>query len=223
MNALTQLQRSRCAFDYRIATALQSPMLSSVTAYRDALSADRGLAVSAAEGEGGLATVYRVQYDLESLSGPNTRFRGLLVDFQLLSGGNYPWTEPYVTVLSRPTPWSPHFLGSAGTVCIGEGWRQSKGKMLLAQLITHVARLANFDEPDRGREYVGWNPPAATYWRTVMGARPLTPGLPYPVLPPAAYGVTEEASSFREAAATASGEPTFRSFSSLFRPTGGAL
>jgi hypothetical protein len=72
--------------------------------------------------------------------------------------------------------------------------------MLAAQLVTHVMRLLNCDEPDRGSEYGGWNPAAAHHWRTVLRKRPLNPDLRYPVLPAdITHAVDDEKSGFRPA------------------------
>lgn len=70
--------------------------------------------------------------------------------------------------------------------------------MLAAQLLVHVMRLLNWDEPDRGAHYVGWTPAAARYWRDVLHARPISPDLEYPVLPAEiTHGVESEDSGFQ--------------------------
>jgi hypothetical protein len=71
--------------------------------------------------------------------------------------------------------------------------------MLAAQLVVHVMRLFNCDEPDR-EHYGGWNPAAVQYWRTVLGTRPLNPDLRYPVLPAeVTHAVDDDSSAFRPA------------------------
>ncbi|MBI5511417.1 MAG: hypothetical protein HY903_21880 [Deltaproteobacteria bacterium] len=100
-----------------------------------------------------------------------------------MTGGNYPYTSPTATVLSRPFPWTPHVHPQTGMVCMGEAWRLSVGRMLFPQLIVHVMHCLNFDEPDRGPKYVGWNAEAINYWRQKLHTQPLHPDLLYPVLP----------------------------------------
>ncbi|MGB8294690.1 MAG: hypothetical protein WCG85_04620 [Polyangia bacterium] len=100
----------------------------------------------------------------------------------LLAGGNYPFSDPAAICLGAPLPWSPHFHPSSGTVCLGDAWRSAQGRMLAGQIVVHIMRLLNFDEPDQER-YGGWNPPAVRYWRSILGTRPLHPDLQYPVLP----------------------------------------
>ena len=43
--------------------------------------------------------------------------------------------------------------------------------MLAAQLVVHLMRLLNWDEPDRGAHYTGWSPTASRYWRDVLKGR----------------------------------------------------
>src|SRR5205085_1726966 len=99
----------------------------------------------------------------------------------LLGGGNYPFTEPVVVFTSRPVPWSSHVHPATGVVCLGNGWESADGGVLLGQLVVHVARLMNLDEPDLG-EY-GYNRASSQYWRDTLGSKPYLPDLTYPALP----------------------------------------
>ena len=177
------LQRSRLAFDYRTTRALVAPALGAVRAYRaeDDLRARRE--VTPDDGAAGQAVLYVVEYRLPVLVGPDTTVPAVTVRFNLLDGGNYPYSTPAAAVTSRPTPWSPHVHPATGLVCLGEGWPLAAGRMLFAQLVVHVLRLLNCDEPDRDPSYVGWNAAAIHYWRTVLHRRPLHPDLEYPRLP----------------------------------------
>src|SRR5262249_17942058 len=100
-----------------------------------------------------------------------------------ISSNGYPFDQPRVLVVSQPIPWNPHVQPGSGVVCIGEGWEAARGRMTLVELVAHVARILNCDEPDRGTAYVGWNSAAISYWRRELGCQPLNPGIRYPVLP----------------------------------------
>lgn len=67
--------------------------------------------------------------------------------------------------------------------------------MLAAQLVVHVMRLLNWDEPDRGAHYLGWTPQATRYWRDVLHGRPISPDLEYPTLPADLTHAVEESDS----------------------------
>ena len=201
MGLTTSQGRSRRGFDYRVVRELRSPILRSILAFASEDDLRRGREVTVEEGEQGRANVYVVTYDLEFLTGPGAVGRGAVVVFAL-PGDTYPFVAPAAGIRSAPTPWSPH-VHASGMICIGEGWAEARGNMLLAQLIVHVARLLNCDEPDRGPEYGGWNPAAIAYWRTTMGCQPLR-RLDYPVLPiHVTHGVQDPAAAFRAVAADA--------------------
>ena len=85
------------------------------------------------------------------------------------------------TCISRPIPWSPHFLSGIGTICLGSIWR-GPDHTLFVHVVIHVARLLNWDEPIAAA-YGGWNPDAVKWWRNHHGENPITKGLEYPALP----------------------------------------
>lgn len=175
-----QLAAARRGLDYRATMPMTSPVLGSLAAF----GAGSKTPVTHEEGERGKATVYLVSYSLKFLTGPGAFADRVDVRIDLGLSTDYPFTPPDVTVVSRPKPWSPHVLSSSGSVCIGEIWENAGGKMLVAHLVTHVAKVLNCDEPDRGPTYVGWNAAAVAYWRTVMKREPITKGLMYPLPPP---------------------------------------
>lgn len=103
-----------------------------------------------------------------------------LVIFDLLAGGNYPYSAPSVR-FSRGRAFFPHCSPKWGRVFVEDVWQSAKGNMLLSELIVHIMHLCNFDHPrPRGPVY---NEKAVEYWRDVLDYRPLTPALCYPVLP----------------------------------------
>jgi len=127
---------------------------------------------------------YVVTYSFDTLGTGGVRQRPTVILFDTEGGRNYPFGEPNVTVLKDrcSVPWSPHFASWSGAVCLGDRWGRSRGSMLLGQLIVHVARLLNFDEP-RKPGYAGWNGAAVAYWERSLGGRPVNPDLRYPQLP----------------------------------------
>ncbi len=130
-------------------------------------------------GDAANANHYLVRYAVRTLAGPNRLFDATTVHFDLLAGGNYPYSEPACWVLSRPLPWTPHFR-EGSPICLGELWRDARGQVLLAHLVRHLAKLLNFDELERHPGYRGWNGAAIDHWRQELGARPITPELRYP-------------------------------------------
>jgi hypothetical protein len=174
--------QSRLRLDYQVVTLMRSPLLN-VEAYQneDDLKARRNLIRSLAEGH--LATYYRVDYHIKTLIGPGHFSNTTTVMFDLFADNNYPDSEPVCSVIESPTPWSPHFYENVA-VCTGDGWKEAEGRMLLGELMVHVAKLLNFDEPPyKNPNYVGYNGEAIKYWESVLGRQPLTKNLPYPVLP----------------------------------------
>jgi hypothetical protein len=140
--------------------------------------------------QGKTAAYYLVNYNVRSLVGPAKYHTGFDVVFDLVSQKSYPEERSgssisaggiVATCASHPKPWSPHFLGSSGTVCRGSIW-QGAQHTLLAHVIIHVARLLNWDEP-MDHVYGGWNPKAVEWWRKNLNSRPITSGLQYPSLP----------------------------------------
>jgi hypothetical protein len=128
-----------------------------------------------------LARHYRVEYRIKTLSGPDRYHDWTLVHIDLLANGNYPYSMPACWVLSDPMPWSPHFK-KGQPICIGRGWSVAQGRMLLGQLLIHIAMLLNFDEA-REKVDVGWNREAAEFWEKKLKMQPITPDLVYPRLP----------------------------------------
>lgn len=192
--------RDRLAFDYKVARELTSPALDYVRAFKSAPEMAAGREASREEGEAGLATHFIARFSFPFLVGPGKHAQGLTVAFDLLVGKNYPFTPPFAQVVSRPIPWSPHFQSGTGIVCLGEGWSRARGRMLFGELVVHVMRLANCDEPDSDPSYVGWNREAIAYWRTVLGRQPVNPDLVYPSLPTQiTHGVADTATSFAPA------------------------
>ncbi|MBI1828234.1 MAG: hypothetical protein HYR87_01970 [Thaumarchaeota archaeon] len=174
-------RRKRLLFDYRIVARMNGQVMQ-MSAYRNTEDLKAGNNPISSESDGHLATHYLVTYYIKTLVGPDKYCEHVQVHFDLLCNGNYPFSEPGCWVVSALLPWSPHFkLGHP--ICIGEIWEDSKGKMLLGQLLIHIARLLNFDEISRDGGYVGWNSEAIEYWRTLLKEKPINPTLLYPILP----------------------------------------
>jgi hypothetical protein len=184
---------SRLRFDYQVVTAMSSPLME-VEAYRslDDLQARRNPVQSVDEGH--LATYYRVEYNIKTLSGLGRYSNKTTISYDLFGDNDYPKSEPVCFVISKPIPWSPHFHPETGKVCIGPAWEKSEGHMLLGELMAHVARLLNFDEPKYDDpDYGGWVPEAVDYWEAELSRQPITKNLPYPILPDLVYLDPEEA------------------------------
>ena len=180
MPDLDDLQ-SRLRLDYRIVSLMYSPLLD-VAAYRnvDDLRAQRNPVTSITEGN--LATHYRVTYNLRTLTGPGSYSPATTVHFDLLANPDYPDHEPSCFVIESPRPWSPH-VSDTGWVCIGKIWEKAKGNMLLGELVIHIAKLLNFDEPEYvDLDYGGFRPEAVRYWTEELGRQPLTRNLHYPMI-----------------------------------------
>lgn len=174
--------RSRLTFDYQTVMLMNSPLMK-VEAYRnlDDLLAQVDPITSPTEGH--LAAHYRVLYKIRTLTGPGRFSSSTTIRFDLFANINYPFEEPVCWVVDSETPWSPHFLEDHW-VCIGKIWERAHGRILLAELIVHVAKLLNFDEPDyENPNYGGWRPDAVEYWETHLGRQPITKNLVYPQIP----------------------------------------
>jgi len=100
--------KERLRYDNRILRSLETDLIFG-GAYRsveDALDKRcEHLEISQAH----MARAYLVGYRVPSLSGPDRRLDETAVVFDLMAGGNYPFTSPVAMVCSRPIPWSPHF------------------------------------------------------------------------------------------------------------------
>ncbi len=213
--------RSRLAFDWKVVRALKSPALGPVRGFVSADDVKRGNDATDADGDAGRVTIYVVEFRFPILIGPGPTTPSATCRFDLLAGGNYPFSTPSASFVSRPLPWSPHVHPWTGSVCLGDGWARARGKMLAAQLVGHVMRIVNCDEPDRGPFYDGWNGEAIRYWRNTLGKKPFHPELAYPVLPEeithgyedpkASFGAASEVgpTPTRTAAFTAAAESAF--------------
>jgi hypothetical protein len=160
---------------------MNSPLME-VNAFRnlDDLLARRNLIDSADKGY--LATHYLVEYGIRTLIGPGRYSEGTIVRFDLFANNNYPLSEPACWVVDSPIPWSPHFL-EGHEICIGPIWSRAEGKILLGELIIHVAKLLNFEEPPyEDPNYGGWQPDAVEYWETKLNRQPIS-RLVYPQIP----------------------------------------
>ncbi|MEO5927528.1 MAG: hypothetical protein ABIO72_02380 [Patescibacteria group bacterium] len=141
----------------------------------------RGRFLSDDRAAAGEARAYVARFSYRMLNRSKAPLDEVGVLFDLMSGGNYPESTPSAQVVSRPLPFSPH-VGASGAVCLGESWRLSQGQQLLGELVVHVARLLNLDEPNPA-SLDGFDPDALSYWRTVLHGRPLNPGLRLPEVP----------------------------------------
>ena len=172
-------QAARLRFDFEVATEMSCALME-VSAHRslDDAKAPRQPILDVEEGQP--ARFYRVEYRIRTLVGAGRYSDATTVVIDLLANGNYPLSEPACWVISRPMPWSPHFR-EGSVICLGELWKEAKGKILLGHLLNHVAKLLNWDEAARGGGYRGWNGQAIDYWQRHLGSKPITPGLIYPV------------------------------------------
>ena len=245
MGRLTPAElRSRLAYDYEVMRGLEGPSLKSWRGFASGAQAAAGVEASPAQGTKGLVTFYEVDFAFPMLGAPGVPLPKATARFDLLAGGNYPSTPPLVQFISRPLPFCLRVASGGGIVCIGPGWSEAGGHMLLGQLIVHVMRLVNFDEPPGGDR--GFSNGASEYWRSVLGGRPLNPALVYPtlaeetthdlVLPAAPRVVPAEPEGFRPRraalpSASPSPSPSTSGLSSFrparvtvaFRPVGGRL
>lgn len=203
--------RGRLGLDYEAVTGMTGASLGRVRAFDGMQNLRAGREVTEAEGRRGLATHYAVEYRFPFLIAPGRTHRAATAVFDLQAMGNYPCSDPIVTLVSRPLPYSHRVNPSTGAVCIGPGWERARGNMLLAHLVVHVARLINFDEPVNAE--LGYSRAAHEFWRRVLGWRPYLPDLVYPVLPAhVSHGVDDAEALFRAAAVSLDQEaaPVFR-------------
>ncbi len=171
--------RSRLSFDYQTVMLMSCPLME-VEAYRneDDLLAQRNKITSPEEGH--LAVYYRVKYNLKTLVGRGRYSNTTTVQFDLFADNDYPESEPLCSVIGSELPWSPHFHPQM--TCIGPIWKQADGHMLLGELMVHVAKLLNFDEPPNANIEYGYQPDAARYWVNELERQPISK-LVYPILP----------------------------------------
>lgn len=192
--------RDRLALDYRVMRGLESPHIGSVRAFHG--TARREL--SHEEGLRGMADRYVVELEMPIHRAPGNLVERATLLLSLRTGGNYPFHAPFAQIVSRPVPFSPHVHPGSGSVCIGPGWSRARGRMLAAQLVIHVMRVLNFDEPATND---GFSRDAFHYATVTLGGRPFTPSLRYPTLPvETAYGVAEKVGTFRAISRAGAGE-----------------
>lgn len=204
---------SRLALDYRAVVGLSREALGEIRAWNAASPTAREL--GAAEGEVGRAALYAVEYRFPHLVGRGQTSDSAVAVFDLLTGGNYPYSDPAVAFVSRPLPWSPHVHPSTGTVCLGDAWKNAGGTMLLAHLVVHVARIINFDEPGAYGSGAHWNASAVEFWKASLSGGPYVRDLRYPRLPVAiTHGVADQSTAFRPVGNDAGKVD-------MFRPIGG--
>lgn len=167
---------SRRAFDWRVLAALQSPTLGAVRAYASHHSRSKRLRLAEAEGTRGLAQLYEVDFTFPMLTAPGEVAHAATFLFDA-SDRSYPYERPTVTCLTSPRPYSTH-VNSTGVVCLGDFWRKDR---LLAQLVVHVMKIVNLDEPLKRMD--GYSLAAYEYWRDALGRKPYVRNLAYPALP----------------------------------------
>jgi|ERR1051326_3589834 hypothetical protein len=208
--------QSRLRFDWAITQKMNNPLVH-IQAFKSLADLRRRKDPIVKEQDAHRAGAYLVEYGVRSLVGEGKTHDLFEISIDLLTGGNYPFSEPACFVTSQPIPWSPHFLPSNGAVCLGELWRQARGAMTLGHLIVHIAKLLNFDEPDREPSYGGWNAKAVRYWRNVLHRQPITKGLAYPTLPAEVTHAVEITQKQLFRPATASGFAAAKPFFKLGR------
>jgi hypothetical protein len=170
--------RSRLALDYRAMRSLRGSTIGRIEAFVSPTDLAAGREAAEAQGLAGLATVYRVEFRFPMRW---TRFLPLFstrVIFQI-SPHDYPFGEPSAAFERGAIPFAPHVSAESGVVCTGAAWGDANGNWLLANLVVHVMRLANYDEPCTRH---GLNSAAVAFANGSLGGRPLHPDLDYPVL-----------------------------------------
>lgn len=178
MPRLTNAQlRRRLLLDWKAMKAISGPLIS----FRATASPDARVSIES-EKAGSRATYYIVTFHARSLKGRGRYLNECSVAFDLLAGGNYPWSEPGVHQRSRPLLFSPHVSPKTGWICTGPLWTRAEGQLLLAHLVIHVlAAIVNSDRP--AVRHGGLNPDADRYWHDSLRCRPITPDLQYPSIP----------------------------------------
>lgn len=191
MSSIRDSLRKRLAFDYQVVMAManSSPLIE-IQAFANQQNLLKRRHPITQDDEGRSVSYYIVHFDIRSLVGPGRYHKGYDVMFDLASHGTYPNEHAENTIdaggiiatcISRPIPWSPHFLDGVGTICLGSIWKGA-AHTLLAHIVIHVAKLLNWDEP-MATSYGGWNPSAINWWKKNLGGKPITPEIEYPSLP----------------------------------------
>ncbi len=143
--------RSRLKLDYIVCRRMFGEVFSG-EAYRTTSDLQRLKDPIMSPDDGHYARKYRIDFHVKTLIGPG-RLTDLTTIGLDLEAGNYPYEEPRIWIISSHIPYSPHFKKNA--VCTGDIWERSEGRMLLGELLVHIARLLNWDVRSRG--YEGWN------------------------------------------------------------------
>lgn len=177
-------RRSRLRFDYQVCQRMFGPIFTG-EAYRNTtdMRLRRNPITSLSEAD--QAYKYRIDFYVRTLIGKG-QFADLTTIGIDLESGNYPFEEPPSWVISKPIPYSPHFKSGKG-VCTGSLWETANGRMLLGELLVHIAQMLNWDSTTHWTNktnsiYEGWNPEAARYYYSQYGREPITKDLPYPLL-----------------------------------------
>jgi hypothetical protein len=108
MRLTTEQLGQRLQYDYLIMQRTQWNGLLRFTAYPNARDLTKGTHAILDHGASVQARHYLVEFAVTTLEGPNKYSDRTLVHFDLLAGGNYPFSEPLAMVVSEPVPWSPH-------------------------------------------------------------------------------------------------------------------
>ncbi len=205
MTMLSKLDlERRLRLDYLVVTAMQYDLLR-LSAHKTKKEAMQEQNPILNEQEAEEAWFYSVRYYIPTLRGPGQLMKHTHLLADLNHGGNYPFTIPNVRLLGNAVPWSPHFLPGE-SVCLsrpGALWA-ADGSTLLGHILIQIAKLLNYDEPDCGEHYSGWNDAAARYWRSDMKCRPLDPSVRYPVLPDWLFSAPGETATYQVQATTPS-------------------
>ncbi len=169
--------RARLALDYRAMRSLRGETLGRVEAFVSPVDILPRREATHAQGLAGLVTAYRVEFRFPMLRSHRRTMQWARAVFRLPTVG-YPFAEP--TVAFDPLfPFAPHISHESGAVCTGGAWGAAQGTWLVANLVIHVMKLVNFDEPFTEG---GLNGHAVRYARRELDGQPLNPGLDYPVM-----------------------------------------
>lgn len=127
----------------------------------------------------GQARAYIATYNFPTLAGRGTLRSGARVRFDL-TNGDYPHGPPNAQVVGWK-PWLPHVHMGSGLVCIGPSWSERRGRYVLADLVLHIARILNAEEPSTMDAF---EPATVEYlWREYQGG-PINRDLALPFVPP---------------------------------------
>ncbi len=170
--------RARLALDYRTMRSLRGAALGRVEAFASPLDLASGREATEAQGLAGFATAYRIEFRFPMRRSAHEALHRARVVVSVTSR-DYPYAEPFVAFERDAIPFCPHVRPVTGHVCLGEAWRVAEGNWLLANLVIHVMKLVNFDEPCTLDSF---SQEAFDYARRVLAGRPLNPDLDYPVM-----------------------------------------